>query len=481
VRITTFFVLGLLFTRAHAVQISILEHGAVGDSSTLNTEAIQQAVNACHEQGGGIVVIPAGKFVSGGIVLKDHVVLHLEPGAFLIGSVELEDFPKTIPDIRSYTDNYTNRSLIYAEHATNIGITGKGTINGRGWHENYQGKPYLQRPYIIRMISCRNILIRDIALKDSPMWVQHYLACDDVVIDGITVESRTANKNNDGIDIDGCHNVRISNCYINCLDDAIVLKSTLPRKCRNVTVTNCILSSHCNAFKLGTETNGGFEGISFSNSVIHNTRLSGIALELVDGGEMRNVMISNISMDSLFNPFFIRLGNRARPHVEDGNVENIGRIQGITIDGIRATNIGKYRQPGSMAMDFDPDWEFIPASISGMPGHMPEDIVIRNIVLEFPGGYDKKIKPEDIALNETSYPEFRCMGILPGSVLYVRHVKDLVLDGWRIKLANTDVRPALFIDDGHGIFLGEITINDQPVKGNDVGFLNMQAIEVPEQ
>jgi hypothetical protein len=109
---------------------------------------------------------------------------------------------------------------------------------------------------------------------------------------------------------------------------------------------------------------------------------------------------------------------------------------------------------------------------------MPEDIVIRNVVFEFPGGYDKQVNAEDIALNETSYPEFRCMGILPAAALYIRHVKELELDGWSIKVANRDVRPALFLDDGHNISLRDITINGQLISQQDMGFVNMEATQV---
>ena len=436
-----------------AARVNILDFGALADSATLNTTAIQDAIDHCHSQGGGEVVIPTGKFVSGTIILKKNIRLYLEPGAVLLGSVRLKDFQEIVPGIRSYTDNYTNKSLIYAENADNVSIAGNGTIDGRGWHNNFKGKPYKERPYLIRMIGCEHIDIRDITLKDSPMWVQHYLACNDVLIDGITVDSRTANHNNDGIDIDGCQNVRISNCLIDALDDAIVLKSTLDRKCRNVTITNCILSSHCNAFKLGTESNGGFENIVFSNSVIRNTRLSGIALEIVDGGSMRNISISNIVMDSLYNPLFIRLGNRARPFKKDMEKPGLGSIEGIAIDGIRASNIGRYKQRGGDGVVTDPDWEFIPASISGLPDHRPTDISIKNVMFEFPGGYGEKVDPEAIALNESSYPEFRCMGILPASVLYVRHVDGLVLDGWAMKLRSRDARPSLFLDDVQGVQL----------------------------
>ncbi len=158
---------------------------------------------------------------------------------------------------------------------------------------------------MIRMIECKDVTVRDITIVNSPMWVQHYIACDDLLIDGITVSSFVAG-NNDGIDVDSCHRVRIANCDIYSGDDAIVLKATSARACKDVTVTNCVLSTHCNAFKLGTESNGGFQNITFSNSTVFDTRLSAVALEMVDGGLLERVTVNNIVLNNVGNAIFIR-------------------------------------------------------------------------------------------------------------------------------------------------------------------------------
>jgi polygalacturonase len=281
----------------------------VRNGREFDTKAIQAAIDACAAAGGGVVYFPPGRYHSGGLILKSHVHLYLEAGATLLGSVHLEDYPKTIPKIRSYTDNYTERSLIYGEELDNVGLHGPGTIDGRGGA--FKG-PYKVRPYLIRLVSCRNVAVTELTIRDSPMWVQHYLACDDVLIHGITVHSR-ANANNDGIDIDCCQRVVISDSNISSGDDAIVLKSTSSRPTRNVAITNCVLSSHCNAFKLGTESNGGFEDITLSNCTMYDTRLSGLAIEMVDGGLLDGVNISNITMRDVKSVLFIRLGDRGRP------------------------------------------------------------------------------------------------------------------------------------------------------------------------
>ncbi len=323
-----------------------MDYKAKGDGVTLNTKSIQAAIDACSESGGGTVLFPAGRFVSGTIYLKSHVTLFLDAGAVLEGSKNLKDYPVTISKVRSYTDNYTNKSLIYAEDLENISITGNGLIDGNGASfkvENMDNDDglrkkddffyYKSRPYLIRIINCRNILVRDVTIINSPMWVQHYLLCEDVNIDGIKVNSRV-NDNNDGIDIDGCRRVRISNCDIISGDDAIVLKSTLDVPCRDIIITNCTLSSHCNAFKLGTETNGGFQNVVFSNCTIYDTGLAGITLQIVDGGTMERVSVSNVTMTNVATAVFIRLGNRARPYNDTLPKPGMGRLSDITIENI---------------------------------------------------------------------------------------------------------------------------------------------------
>lgn len=303
-----------------APAFSVKAHGAKADGKTLDTAAIQSAIDTCSSAGGGTVYFPAGTYLSGTIFFKSHVSLYLEAGATLLGSTVLDDYPVTICDYRSYTDNYTERSLIYAEKVENISILGRGAIDGQGAafkDKRTQENPYKMRPYLIRIIESRDVTVRDVTIRDSPMWVQHYLACDDVLIEGITVHSNVAG-NNDGIDIDSCHRVRISNCDIYSGDDAIVLKATSDRACKDVTVTNCNLRSDCNAFKLGTESNGGFQNIAMSNCTIHDTRLAGIALEMVDGGMLERVSINNVLIQNSGAAIFMRLGNRARPFLSKG-------------------------------------------------------------------------------------------------------------------------------------------------------------------
>ena len=297
---------------------SVTEFGAVADGETLNTIAIQKAIDARAAAGGGTVYFPAGRYLTGTLFLRDRVTLHLDAGAVILGSTDLNDYPPQTPAFRSYTDvNYVDKSLIYAERVNEIAIVGRGTIDGQGDAKVFQRQPYKKRPYVIRMIECKNVVVRDITVRNSPMWVQHYLGCENLLIDGITVYSLD-NKNNDGIDIDSCDRVRIANCDIVSEDDAIVLKSTTPRPCRRVTVTNCTLRSLCNGLKLGTESVGGFEDITISNCVVYDTRLSGIALELVDGGKLERVVVSIRYSPTTWNSCRIRWGLPYTPKLAAG-------------------------------------------------------------------------------------------------------------------------------------------------------------------
>jgi len=408
----------------------VREHGAAADGSTLATKSIQRAVDACAAAGGGSVYFPPGRYLSGTIFLKSGVALDLEAGAVLLGSKNLADYPETIQSFRSYTDVYTRKSLIYAEKVENIAIRGRGRIDGQG--AAFKG-PYLVRPYMIRVIECRNILVEDVTIVDSPMWVQHYLACDDVVIRGIKVYSNV-NSNNDGIDIDCSQRVRISDCDINSGDDAIVLKATANRPCRDVVVTNCTLKTHCNALKLGTESNGGFDNIAVSNCTIFDTRLSGIAVEMVDGGALDRVTFSNIVMTNVGAPIFVRLGNRARPFLENGPKPGMGSLRNVVISNVQATGAGK-----------------VGCSITGLVGHPAEDITLDNIRLSFVGGgtaADAQRKIEEVA---EKYPEFAMFGTLPAYGFYCRHVRNLTLRNVETRFESPDQRPGLVTDDVAGL------------------------------
>ena len=419
-----------LVTTGPAVAAEILydvrDYGAKADDMTLCTTSIQKAIDACSESGGGTVYLPPGTFRSGTIYLKSGVTLRLDPACTLLGSKDLKDYPPTVQAFRSYTDNYTDKSLIYAEKAERIAITGGGAIDGQG--ASFKG-PYKVRPYLMRIIQCRNVTVKDVTLKNSPMWVQHYLACDDVRVTGVTVRS-VVNHNNDGINIDSCHRFIVSNCNIESGDDAIVLKSTSARVCRDVAVSNCVLSTRCNALKMGTESNGGFQNVSITGCAIYNTRLAGIALEIVDGGTMDRVVISNITMDKIGAPIFLRLGHRARPFKKDMETPGIGIMRNVTISNVEATGAN----PTGCA-------------IAGLPEAAIENVTLSNIRLSFEGGGTNTDAARPIPEEPAAYPEYGMFGRLPAYGFYCRHVKGLKLLNVQLQWAKPDQRHALVLDD----------------------------------
>ena len=404
-------------------------HGAAGDGARLDTRAIQGAIDACAQAGGGTVWFPAGVYLSGTIVLKSHITLALDAGAVLLGSRNLADYPPHIAALRSYTDTYTEKSLIYAEGLENVAIQGRGIIDGQG--AAFQGA-YKLRPHMLRFTGCRNVSVSGVSIKDSPMWVQHYLDCEGVDIRGISVHSRV-NANNDGIDIDCCRKVRISDCDIWSGDDAVVLKATADRPCKDVVVSNCVLSTRCNALKLGTESNGGFENIAISNCAIYETGLAGIAVEMVDGGILDRVMISNITMNGVGAPIFIRLGDRGRPFLEGGAKPAAGRLRNVSISGVEAINAGKTG-----------------CAIAGLPDHPIENVTLENIRLTFAGGGTATDARREVPEKTDAYPEFRMFGTLPAYGFYCRHVSNLSLRGIQTGVAQADERPALVCDDVEG-------------------------------
>jgi len=404
----------------------VCDYGARTDGKTLCTKSIQRAIDQCARDGGGTVYFPVGTFLSGTIYMKSNVTLRLGEGSTLLGSADLKDYPPTVQAFRSYTDNYTDKSLIYGENLERITITGRGIIDGQG--QAFKG-PYKVRPYMIRFIQCRNVTVEDVTIRNSPMGVQHYLACDDVRISGITVRS-VVNANNDGINIDSCQRVIISDCNIRSGDDAIVLKSTSARPCRNVVVSNCVLSTRCNALKMGTESNGGFENIVITGCSIYDTRLAGIALEIVDGGTMDRVVVSNITMNKVGAPIFLRLGNRARPFKTDMEKPGIGTLRNVTISNIEAT--------GANATG---------CAISGLPEAVIENVTLSNIRLSFAGGGTKEDASRAIDEKPTAYPEYSMFGRLPAYGFYCRHVKGLKMLNVQLQLAKGDRRHALVFED----------------------------------
>jgi polygalacturonase len=421
---------------------NVREFGAAGDGHALDTKAIQSAVDKCGKLG-GVVVFSSGTYLTGSIELRSNVELRVQTGATILGSPNIADYFERTPKLQSYNNPFLKHSLFYAEGQSNISITGHGTIDGQGAQFKVltKEKPakYKNRPYVIRFVECSNVTVSDVTLKNSASWMQHYLACDDVIVRGIRVVNH-ANLNNDMIDIDGCRNVAVSDCFGDTDDDGITLKSTSERITENVTISNCVLSSHCNAIKAGTESTGGFKNITISNMVVKPSSvataksgkpwgISGISLEVVDGGVMEGVSISNVVIDGSEVPIFVRLGNRGRKHWDGAPQPGVGTMKGISLSHILARNV---KSTG--------------CSISGIAGHNIEDVYLEDVRVIFAGGVESAIstKMEELA---DQYPEATMWGNLPSYGFLFRHVQGVRLSNLSIEYEKEDVRPAMMLSD----------------------------------
>lgn len=426
-----FFLCGILACSAMGAATSgtwdAREFGAKGDGRTLDTAAIQAAIDACAEAGGGTVMLHGGVFLSGTVRLRSHVTLFVAGGATLRGSAKIEDYPSITPAIAYlYRDRFT-KSLIYAEGQENIALAGGGVIDGQGKLFPAKKGDDGGRPYLIRFSECRNVRVRDLTMRDSARWLSHYLACESVTIDGITIHSRIR-ENRDGMDIDSCDRVRISNCDVYSGDDAIVLKSTAGRPCRRVTVSNCTLSSSASALKLGTESQGGFEDITFSNCVVYDTR-DGVSIEEVDGGACERINVSNIVMRDVEVPIFVRLGNRANP-LPGQPRPPVGRMRDIMISNIQASGAARTG-----------------CSVTGLPDHPVEDVTLDNIRIRYEGGGTLEDAARAVPEKEASYPKGDMFGVLPAYGLYCRHVNGLRLHNLDLSFETDEVRPGIIADD----------------------------------
>ena len=447
---------------------NIVDYGAKADTTQLSTTALQKAIDDCSAAGGGRVIVPAGNYKTGSIRLKSGVHLYIEHGATLYGSTDLKDYTPMKSDYVSLRTQTTTIQLIYADGVKNVVIDGYGTIDGRGrafkkltWND--EG---ITRPHLIRFIQSEDIIIRNITLKNSGCWMQHYLACDRLRIEGIKVMNRN-NYNNDALDIDGCHDVVVQGMIADSDDDGITLKSTSPRLCENVRITDCVVSSHCNAVKLGTETNGGFRNINIAGIVVKPSSnqqekffgqwigTSAISLEIVDGGIMENVSVSDFTVEGTESPIFIRLGNRGRGYKlrsgqkalsGKGNDDTIAELIPIdhvgSIDGIRINNF-QVHNAGATG-----------CSITGLPGHPVRNVWLSDISIHHKGG----VKAEDLRLindtivyeKEKEYPEATMWGNLPAKGFFVRHARNIHFSNIDIRTEYPDVRPEFVNIDTEG-------------------------------
>ena len=414
---------------------NIIAFGAKPDGKTLNTQAIQKTIDECFSRGGGTVLIPPGTFLTGSISLKSHVLLYLSKNAVLLASGNIAD----------YSTDKEKLCAVLIDSVEDVSITGDGIINGQGGLFTVaESAP--NRPWVVLVYKSRNIRIEKITLKNSACWTLGILGSEHIFITGLSVYSHS-NFNNDGIDVIDTKDAVISDCIIDCDDDALCFKTTaVKQSCENVAVTNCILASNCNFIKFGTASRGGFKNISINNCVLRHasesnrrnwyeslsgvtdtiTGISGIALEVVDGGFMDQIAITNITMDGVQTPIFLRLGSRRNP---------VGSLKNVIISNIVATTHSR-----------------IPCIISGVPGFYIENVLLKDMFIQCKGGGEATDVTSIVPENENYYPENRMFGSnLPAYGLYVRHARNIEINNVQFDLLQSDFRPALWFDDAQEI------------------------------
>jgi polygalacturonase len=448
--------------------VDVRDFGARGDGKTIDSPAINKAIEYAAQRGGGTIWFPPGTYASYSIRLKSNITLHLGSGAILLAaSTPVEgmehggyDTPEEVPEAyRAFQDHghsHWRNALIWGEGLENVTIEGSGLMWGRGLgrgHDSDDGRPISGRPGVgdklIALKLCRNVTLRDFRVLEAGWFALLATGVDNLTIDNLLVDT-----DRDGFDIDCCRNVHVSNCTVNSpWDDAICPKSSFAlgyaRSTENVTITNCIVSgsyrigsvldasykpftkvakSTHGRIKLGTESNGGFKNITISNCVFDRCR--GLALETVDGALIEDVSISNITMRSVTTaPIFLRLGARLRGPTGT----RPGTLKRIMIDNITSSNA-------------DP----LPSIIAGLDGYPVEDVKISNVYLEQLGGGDAAMAAIRPPENAGSYPEPDMFGDLPATGLFVRHARNVELSHVEVAVKAPDARPAVWLQDVDG-------------------------------
>jgi polygalacturonase len=429
--------------------------GARGDGTTIDTDAINRAIAAAaaNRPGprggtGGTVYFPAGTYASYSIHLASNVALYLAEGATILGATptDTKGYDAAEPGAgnpyQDFGHSHWHNSLIWGENLENITIHGPGTIDGTGLiRSGSKESAPLQGNKAIALRLCRNVAIRDITMVNGGHFCILPTGVDNFRIDGLVIDT-----NRDGIDIDCCKNVYISNTIVNSPnDDAIVLKSSYAlnevRDTENVFIDNAMVSGYdqgtlidgtfkkgsygrTGRLKFGTESNGGFRNIAISNIIFEYCR--GLALETVDGGLLEDVTISNLTMRDVQTPLFLRLGARMRG---PSNL-SVGALRRVSISDVTVH-------------DADPRY---PSTISGIPDHDIEDVQINNVRQYLVGGLTPADAVSPVPENVDAYPENTMFGTLPAYGFYIRHTNEIRLDNVVVHYEQTDTRPAFALD-----------------------------------
>lgn len=468
-RSTAIFILILISLSLGAQDYKASFFGIESNGTTLNTTSIQKAIDYIHENGGGRLVFYVGRYLTGTIHMKSNVTIQLEEGAILVGSPNPFDYEK----IGSWM------ALIFAHDQENIGITGKGVIDGQGYRvannilsmihrgiiKDPSGLLYDRpregiRPQNIYFKGCSNVTIQGIHLRDPASWNQQYDQCKNVLIDGITVDSKSY-WNNDGVDIVDCDSAIVRNCYIDAADDGICLKShSADFVCQNIYIYNNIVRTSANGIKFGTVSRGGFRNIKIINNTVFDTYRSAITFAAVDGGFVEDIVVDSLRSINSGNVIFLRIGERQKGLK--------GRMNNITISNVYAEvpltkpDAG-YSYEGPVE---DLPRNISPASIVGAPDVAITNVTLKNIEIHYPGGGNPLYAR--IGLDEldrvpelpSNYPEFSMFKELPAWGFYIRHAKGITFENVTLVCSKEDYRRAVVLDDVQGALFKSLKVTE---------------------
>jgi polygalacturonase len=453
----------------------VRKYGAKRDGKSLDSPAINEAIKAAAATGGGTVIFPAGTYLCYSIRLQSNVALHLSAGATILAADPPADgesgydLPESNQPWENYQDfghNHWHNSLIWGENLQHVAIDGPGLIWGKGLSRGEGEGPVAEKPGVankaIALKNCRNVLLRDFSILHGGHFAILATGVANLTIDNLKIDTQR-----DGIDVDCCRNVRVSNCTVNSpWDDAICLKSSFalgyPCDTEMVTITNCMVSGSYQEgavldasfkrfppdtdvdrngrIKFGTESNGGFKNIAVTNCVFDGC--FGLAILSVDGARIEDVTISNITMrGTVASPIFLRLGSRMR----GPSGAPIGTIRRVNISNIVSS---------SKASD-------ICSMIAGIPDHNIEDIKISNVLVQHAGGGTPKNANLHLEEKEKAYPEPNMFGTTPAHAFYIRHARRVEISDFKIVIDKQEERPCFILEDVEGIEFSNIKFPEQ--------------------
>lgn len=439
---------------------NVREFGARGDGITLDTGSIQNAINTCHNNGGGYVVFDRGTFVSGTIYMKSNVFLRIEIGAKLLASPSIDDYGLDTHYNRYQNEPELDRCFIYAQDCENIGFVGDGEINGNV--ECFPNKGSIYRPMMIRVLRCTNIKLKDLRLYDTAGWTTAFLDSQKIWATNLDIYN-DKRYNGDGLDFDGCSDVFVSNCAITGTDDNLCLQaSNKDYPVRNVHITNCRFTGLCAGLRIGLKSVGSISHVTISNCTFINVWREGIKIECTEGGNISDIMISSIAMHNVTRPLFIILNNRLDylgSSIGVTNVPDFGTMDRIFISDLTATDDEEMRNIHyRFSDDIMGEPKFAGIRIDANEEHKIGAVSIKGLRYKYIGG----VKLSDIP-EANSYPSVQDMRVFKGkdtdvsenynptwsraTFMDIRNVENLIMFDIEFETIYPDERESIFIDD----------------------------------